>query len=75
MYFIISVQFILKKFFAKICVSVLSFMKEDWTCVLTPGVLYVIQGISRNTLTNFNSGFVTSEQRQKYIYSRDQTVF
>ena len=68
MYFIIPVQFILKKFLAKMGTStIFSFMKEEWKCVLTPGVPYVMQGISRNTLTNFNSGFVTSEQRQKYI--------
>ena len=64
MYFIISVQFILKKFLAKMGASaIFSFMKEEWKCVLTPGVPYFIQGVSRNALTNFNSRFFTSKPK------------
>jgi len=58
MYFIILVQFILKKFLAKMSDStIFSFLKEEWTCVLTTGVPYFIQVICMNALINFNSGF------------------
>jgi hypothetical protein len=44
--------------------TIFSFMKEEWKCVFTHGVPYFIKGISRNALTNFNSEFFISKQRQ-----------
>jgi len=73
MYFIISVQFIVREILAKNRCNYFFFFKEEWKCVLTPGVPYFIQGVSRNALKNFNSEFLTSKQRQKCIKSHVQT--
>jgi hypothetical protein len=65
MFFVILIQFILKKFLPKMGAStIFSLTKEEWKCVLTPGVTYFIIGLSRNSLTKFNNEFFTSKQRQ-----------
>ena len=76
MSFIIPDQIILNKFLAKMSTSaIFSFMKEEWKCVLTHGVPYFIQSISRNALTDFNSGFFTSKQSTYNHMTRHQRVF
>jgi len=57
-----------KKLLVKMGAStIFSFMKEGWKCVLTLGVPYFIQDVSKNALTNFSREFFVLKKDKIHI--------